>query len=229
MVTYESDADVNLLEPVFIKNNAKAKNALFACISKDVFVRLDASSIAHGIWTENQDLHDGTSDVKEERFHVLKNKYDNFTRLPHKRANTVYSRFYVLVEEINALRDDFKLKPVEVIRRFLRLFKDPTYESIITFTLQGDLKTKTMKDVLGKITAFESYELGLDDSQPSNLALQAEKQEPIKSKKSKKKAVIEEEDDDEDDLSEDLTLLMKKMRTEGPSKATRGGGGAGVE
>ena len=54
----------------------------------------------------------------------------------------------------------------------------------------------------------------MDDPQPSNLALQAEKQEPTKSKKSKKKAEIEEKDhDDEDDLSEDLALLMKKMRT----------------
>ncbi|GJN36800.1 hypothetical protein PR202_gb25696 [Eleusine coracana subsp. coracana] len=50
------------------------------------------------------------------------------------------------VEEINALGDDFKMKPIEVIRIFLRLFKDPMYESIITFILQGDLKTKTMKE-----------------------------------------------------------------------------------
>ena len=98
--------------------------------------------------------------MKEERYYVSKNKYDNFTRLPHERANTVYSYFNVLVEEINALGDDFKLKPVEEIRRFLRLFKDPKYEFIITFILQGDLKTKTMKDVLGKITAFESYGFG---------------------------------------------------------------------
>ena len=41
-----------MVEPDFIKNNAKAKNALFACITKDVFARLDVSSIAHGIWTE---------------------------------------------------------------------------------------------------------------------------------------------------------------------------------
>ena len=75
------------------------------------------------------------SDVREEIYYVLKNKYDNFARLPHERANTVYSRFHVLVEENNALGDDFKLKPMEVIRRFLRLFKDPKYESIITYTL----------------------------------------------------------------------------------------------
>ena len=126
MVTQESDADVNLLEPDYIKCNAKAKNALFACISKDVFARLDASSTTHGIWTEIQGLHEGTSDVKEERYDVLKNKYDNFTRLPHERANTIYSRFHMLVEEINALGDDFKLKPMEVIKRFVRLFDDPS-------------------------------------------------------------------------------------------------------
>ncbi|GJM99751.1 hypothetical protein PR202_ga16880 [Eleusine coracana subsp. coracana] len=121
-------------------------------------------------------------DVKEEIYYVLKNKYDNFTRLPHERADTVYSHFHVVVEEINALGDDFKLKPME---------------------------TKTIKEVLGKITAFESYLLGLDDPQPSNLALQAEKQDPIKSKN---KAVIEDnKDDDEDDLSEDMALLMKKI------------------
>ncbi|GJM95775.1 hypothetical protein PR202_ga12553 [Eleusine coracana subsp. coracana] len=117
------------------------------------------------------------------------------------------------LEEINALGVDFKIKPIEVIRRFLRLFKDPKYESIITYTLKGDLKSKTIKNVLGKITAFESYQLGLDDPQPSNLALRAEKQESMKSKKGKKKVVIEEEDDDDDDLTEDLALLMKKMKT----------------
>ncbi|GJN29324.1 hypothetical protein PR202_gb17542 [Eleusine coracana subsp. coracana] len=120
----------------------------------------------------------------------------------------------VIVEEINALGDDFKLKPVEVIRRFLRLFKNPKYEPIIIYTLQSDLKSKTMKDVLGKITAFESYQLGMDDPQPSNLALQADKQESSKSKKSKKKVNTDEEDEDDDecDLKEDLALLTKKMK-----------------
>ncbi|GJN25083.1 hypothetical protein PR202_gb12869 [Eleusine coracana subsp. coracana] len=113
-VTHESNANVNLLEPDYIKCNAKAKNALFACISKDVFAQLDASTTTHGIRTEIQGLYEATSDVKEERYYMLKNKYDHFTRLPHERANTVYSRFHVLVEEINALRDDFKMKPVEV-------------------------------------------------------------------------------------------------------------------
>ncbi|KAK2630891.1 hypothetical protein QOZ80_UnG0721400 [Eleusine coracana subsp. coracana] len=178
-VTHESDVDVNLLEPDYIKCIAKAKNALFACISKDVFGQLDASSLAYDIWIEIQALYEGTSD------------------------------------EINALGDDFKLKPIEVIRRFLRLFKDPKYESIITFILQGDLKTKTMKDVFGKIITFESYQLGLDDPQPSNLALSADKQESNKSKKNKKKVIIQDddkEDDDEGDLTEDLALLMKKMK-----------------
>ncbi|GJN24684.1 hypothetical protein PR202_gb12439 [Eleusine coracana subsp. coracana] len=57
------------------------------------------------------------------------------------------------------------------------------------------------------------FKLGLDDPQPSNLALQAEKQEPIKRKKNKKKVVVDEDDDDEDDLSGDLALLMRKMKT----------------
>ncbi|GJM93920.1 hypothetical protein PR202_ga10517 [Eleusine coracana subsp. coracana] len=121
------------------------------------------------------------------------------------------------LEEINALGEDFKLKPVEVIRRFVRLFKDLKYESIITYTLQGDLKTKTIKEVLGKITTFESYRLGLDDPQPSNLALQTKKQEAIKSKK---KAMIEDdEDDDEDDLTKQKkTMYFNKDKSKGKGK-----------
>ena len=72
-----------------------------------------------------------------------------------------------------------------------------------------------MKEVVGKIIAFESYQLGLDDPQPSNLALPADKQESSKSKKNKKKVIIEdddEEDDDEGDLTDDLALLMRKMK-----------------
>ena len=52
----------------------------------------------------------------------------------------------------------------------------------------------------------------MDDPQPSNLALPADKQESSKSKKNKKKVIIE-EDDDEGDLTEDLALLMNKMKT----------------
>ena len=44
--TQENEAS----DVTFIKNNARAKNAIFACITKDVFDRLDASATSRGIW-----------------------------------------------------------------------------------------------------------------------------------------------------------------------------------
>src|SRR3712207_2137591 len=52
--------DVNLA-----KANAKAKNALFEAITKEVFARVKSAGTAHEVWTQIQQIHEGSKDVKE--------------------------------------------------------------------------------------------------------------------------------------------------------------------
>lgn len=55
------------------------------------------------MWTQIQQVHEGSSDVKEERYYVLKDKCDAFTMSSNELINDTYSRLNVLVEDINSL------------------------------------------------------------------------------------------------------------------------------
>ena len=195
-----------------VKANAKAKNILFEGITKNVFSRINSSGTAHQIWNSICAIHEGSKDVKEERFHILKSQLESLKMLPHERANDVYARMHVLVERINALGAN-QIEEADVIRHLLRLLPREAYGSIVTYIFQLDFANLKIDYVLGKLHAFEGYHLGLThESTPDhNLALKA-KEAP---KKKKKKPVVEDEEDDDEDGGklgrEDLALMMRKF------------------
>ena len=47
--------------------NARAKNCLFESFSMDVFNQVYTLNMAHEIWLKLQELHDGTSNVREHK------------------------------------------------------------------------------------------------------------------------------------------------------------------
>ena len=47
--------------------NARAKNCLFESFSMDVFNQVFTLNTAHEIWLKLQELHDGTSNVHEQK------------------------------------------------------------------------------------------------------------------------------------------------------------------
>ena len=65
-----------------VKANAKAKNILFEGITKDVFSRINSSGTAHEIWESICAIHKGSLDVKEEKYHILKNQLESLKMLP---------------------------------------------------------------------------------------------------------------------------------------------------
>lgn len=162
-VWYVTNKEVPLEEqrtPAFITHNAKAKNAIFSFISHDVFACLDSSATAYSIWSQIQNIHEGPHDVKEERYYVLKPKFDHIEMYANEKANDTYSHFHRLIEKTNALGSEFKLKEHEVKRTFKRLFPR-NYESIMTVLLNNDsFKFMTIDEVLGKINSFEIFKKG---------------------------------------------------------------------
>jgi hypothetical protein len=64
------------LTPEQQKWNAKARNVIIEGISEDVFASIDNIDLAHDMWLQLIQLHEGSSKVHEQKYHLLRAKYD---------------------------------------------------------------------------------------------------------------------------------------------------------
>jgi len=204
--------------------NVIARNALFGSLSIVVLNRVYSLSSADEIWQTLKALHDGTSDVKEQKLGLVRSALNSFTMLPNELANDMYSCLNVIVNEFNSIGDT-KLSDADVARKIIEVLPSHKYVSITTYLLNQDLSTMTPTKVLGKIIAFEHYhKIGQDTSSSKSLALTIHGEKKMEKGKSKKEASSssseeEDEDSDEDDQAqcsssnddEEIAMLIKRM------------------
>ena len=85
------------------KWDRKACNAIFESLDREIYRRVKSKSKAYQIWATLVEIHEGSTRVREQKYHLLRAKYDNFKMLGHESCNAMYSRLNALIEEINAL------------------------------------------------------------------------------------------------------------------------------
>ena len=56
----------------------KARNAIFEAISEEVFARVNGMDLASDIWKELIEIHEGSTKVHEQKYHLFRAKYDSF-------------------------------------------------------------------------------------------------------------------------------------------------------
>jgi hypothetical protein len=127
--------------------NAKAKNALYWGLGKDIFNRVRNAKNAHELWKNLCALHEGTKSEREERYHITLKKINSFEMLSKESANDIYTRLNVLVEDLNALRLT-QMSPSDVARRILSVLPVEKYVHIVSVLHQSDLSTATSIQVL---------------------------------------------------------------------------------
>jgi hypothetical protein len=122
--------------------NAKAKNALYQGLGKDIFNCVCNAKDAHELWTNFCALHEGTKSEREEHYHIALKKINSFEMLPKESANDLYTRLNILVEDLNAL-GLIQISPSDVARRILSVLPVEKYGHIVTVLHQSDLSTAT--------------------------------------------------------------------------------------
>jgi hypothetical protein len=133
---------------------------------------------------------------------------NSFEMLPSEIANEMYSRFNILVKEVNGLRLT-QMQPSDVVRKILSILPIDKYRHIVTVLHQGDLSTTTPTQILGKINAHEIYiyitpQDGSSSTKKKDLAFKASQE-----KRGKVKVDHDSSSDDEiDDAS--LTLMVRR-------------------
>jgi hypothetical protein len=86
--------------------NAFARNSLLESLSIDVFNRLYNLKSAHKIWNKLEELHKATKDIREQKYHLVKEVFNSFKMMPNELANGMYSHLNVIVNELNEIGID---------------------------------------------------------------------------------------------------------------------------
>jgi hypothetical protein len=155
------------------------------------------------------ELHDDTSNVREQKHCLVLNEYNSFAMKDNEldRDRYIYSHLNLIINELNSIGIN-KLGDVDIVRKIISLLPQQRYGSIITILHNmEDLSTMipTATIVIGKTAAFEMSRKMCRGEEPTSSRPYAF---ACDERKGKKKAPTlssssEEEEEEESDDDED--------------------------
>jgi hypothetical protein len=116
------------------------------------------------IWLKLHELHDVTSNVREQKHCLVLNEYNSFVMKENELVRGMYSHINLVISELNSIGIN-KLGDANIVRKFISLLSQQRYGSIITILHNlEDLSQMTLPIVIGKIATFEiSQKMGQEE------------------------------------------------------------------
>jgi hypothetical protein len=135
--------------------NARAKNCLYESLSMEIFDQVFTLKTANEIWLKLHELHDDTSNVREQKHCLVLNEYNSFAMKENELIRDMYSRLNLIINELNSIGIN-KLGDADIVRKIIALLPQQKYGSIITILHNmEDLSQMNPTIVIRKIVAFE--------------------------------------------------------------------------
>ena len=135
----------------------------------DVFNQVFTSNTAHEIWLKLQELHDGISNVLEQKHCLAKQNFDSFKMNDDELVRDVYSYLNLIINKLHSIGLT-KLDDMDIVRKIIFVLPQKKYASIVTILHNmEDLSTTTPAIVIGKIVAFKmSRKMGQEEASLSS-------------------------------------------------------------
>ena len=131
------------------------KTTCLNLLAMDVFNQVFTLNTAHEIWLKLQELHDSTTNVREQKYCLTKQNYDSFKMNDDELVRNMYSRLNLIINELHSIGLT-KLDDANIVRKIISMLPQKKYASIITILHNlENLSTMTPAIVIGKIVAFE--------------------------------------------------------------------------
>jgi hypothetical protein len=128
---------------------------LYESLSIDIFNHVFTLKTANEIWLKLHELHDDTSNVREQKHCLVLNEYNSFAMKDNELVRDMYSNLNLIIIEFNSIGIN-KLGDADTMRKIVSLLPKQRYRSIITILHNiEDLSQMTLTIVIGKIAAFE--------------------------------------------------------------------------
>jgi hypothetical protein len=100
--------------------NARAKNCLYESLSMDIFNQVFTLKTSNEIWLKLHELHDGTSNVREQKHCLVLNEYNSFAMKDNELVSDMYSRLNLIINELNSIGIN-KIGDVDTVRKIISL------------------------------------------------------------------------------------------------------------
>jgi hypothetical protein len=167
------------------------------------------------MWLQLIQLHEGSSKVHGQKYHLLRAKYDKFKMLPNECCNDMFSRLNLIVKELNSLNVSNLDKGI-INRKIIMLLLKPKYNIINSMLQMEDLDEIEVVELVREIRAHKMSVLCIsEEATPSkSIALKAKTKKSSKLKMIKHESNSSEQDDDssnDEDDDQELALLMRKF------------------
>jgi hypothetical protein len=126
--------------------------------------------------------------VREQKYHLLRTKYDEFKVRPNESCNEMYSCLNVIVKDINALNVS-KIDKGAINRKTLMLLPKPKYNIINAMLQKENLDTIEVVELVGETRAHEMGIVGMTEEPTTSksIAFKANVKKTTKSKMIKHK------------------------------------------
>jgi hypothetical protein len=181
--------------------NARAKNCFYESLRMEIFNQVFTFKIVNEIWLKLHELHDSTSNVREQKHCLVLNEYNSFAMKENELVRDMYSRLNLVINELNSIGINM-LGDANIVRKIISLLPQQRYGSIITILHNlEDLSQKTPTTVIGKIAAFDmSWKMGQQEEPTSSKPYEVcDEHKTMKGKKGPSSSEEEEAEDDDDD------------------------------
>jgi hypothetical protein len=111
--------------------NPRDKNCLYESLSMEIFNQVFTLKTANEIWLKLHELHDGTSNVREQKHCLALNDYNSFAIKENELVRDMYSRLNLTINEPNSIVIN-KIGGADIVRKIISLLPQQKYGSIIT-------------------------------------------------------------------------------------------------
>jgi hypothetical protein len=167
------------------------------------------------MWLQLIQLHESSSKVHEQKYHLRRATYDEFKMLPNECCNDIFSCLNLIVKELNSLNVS-NLDKGMINHKIIMLLLKPKYNIINSMLQKEDLDEMEVVELVGEIRAHEMSVLGIsEEATPSkSIALKDKTKKNSKLKMIKHESSSSKQDDDssnDEDDDQELALLMRKF------------------
>jgi hypothetical protein len=140
-------------------------------------------------------LHEDSSKVREQKYHLIRAKYDEFKMFPNECCNDMFSRLNLIVKELNSLNVS-NLDKGMINRKILMLLLKPKYNIINSMLQKEDLDEIEVVELVGEISAHEISVLDISEEATSkSISFKAKVEKTSKLKLIKQESSSSEDED----------------------------------
>jgi hypothetical protein len=106
--------------------NARTKNCLYESLSIETFNQVFTLKTANEIWLKLHELHDDTSNVREQKYYLVLNEYNSFAMKEKDLVRDMYSHLNLVINELNSIGIN-KLDDADIVWKMISLLPQRKY------------------------------------------------------------------------------------------------------